>query len=94
MDSEPKADSSDADPSMLAAIMDRLKPVLFRRWKKSSRDAKKAAKASGVVDVDAYMAGFQKGYWSGAVDVSKERLKPKDLPAPTPELVMAKSKIH
>jgi len=93
MASEPKADSSDSDPSMLANIMDRLKPVLFRRWKKASRAAKRAAKDTGVTDVDAFMAGFQKGYWSGAVDVSTERLKPKDLP-PTPELVMTKTKIH
>ena len=96
MDSEIKPDRSEGkEASVLAAILDRLKPVLFRRWKKASREAKRAARAAGVADVDAYMAGFQKGYWSGAVDVSKERLKPKDLaPSPEPVLAMAKTKLH
>jgi len=92
MDSEAKLDSSDRESSVLSAILARLKPVLFRRWRKSSRAAKTAAKAAGVTDVDAFMAGFQKGYWNGAVDVSKERLKPKDL-LPEP-LVMTKTKVH
>lgn len=96
MDSEAKPDRPEGEEaSVLAAILDRLKPVLFRRWRKASREAKKAAKQAGITDVDAYMAGFQKGYWSGAVDVSKERLKPKDLaPSSEPVLAMAKTKLH
>ena len=95
MDSEVKPDNPDREEaaSVFTAILDRLKPVLFRRWRKSSREAKQVAKAAGVTDVDAYMAGFQKGYWSGAVDVSKERLKPKDL-LPAPVLAMTKTKVH
>jgi hypothetical protein len=94
MDSKGNPNSSEKADSMLAVIMDRLKPILLKRWKLSSRHARRAAKEAGVQDIKAFMAGFQQGYWKGAVDVSQERLSPSDLPQEDPILTMTKTKLH
>lgn len=56
---------------MFVALMDRLRPLLIRRWRKSSAIARTKARATSV-DIDSYMAGFQAGYWSGSVDTAQQ----------------------
>lgn len=96
MASKDNPNSSDQAGSMLAVIMDRIKPILLKRWNISSRAARKAAKEAGVQDIKAYMAGFQQGYWKGAADVSQVTLKPMDPHREDSETVlsMAKTKLH
>jgi hypothetical protein len=55
---------------MLVALMDRLRPLLIRRWRKSAALARAKAKTTDV-DIDSYMAGFQAGYWSGSAETAQ-----------------------
>lgn len=102
MDSKNKRTQTESSgPKILSLILERLRPLLLTRWRRSSREARDAAARAGVQDVEAFMAGFQQGYWKGAVDVSQERLSSSDLKTPEPQknslgssrvLVMTKTK--
>jgi hypothetical protein len=85
MDSKPNKPDS-----VLTTILVRLRPILLRRWKLASL---KASTDVGEHDQASYMAGFQRGYWAGAVDVSQERLTLKDLQSPDSDPVELSKKI-
>lgn len=78
-------------PSVLSIIKEKLRPVLLRRWRMSRASLVAEAMEAGLDDeqLDIYLRGVRRGYWTGAVDVSS--INAKDLRQPRRR---TKEKIH
>lgn len=68
--------------SLFETVLNRLKPLLLRRWQVVSQRARQELRQKTPHEANIYMEGFQKGYWAGVVDGSKERLTTQDLQDP------------
>jgi hypothetical protein len=97
MDSEVKTASrtdEEETPSVLRYIQEKLRPLILRNWRGSRANVVAEVMEEGLTDKELvlYLAGFKRGYWSGAVDTAS--IKPGDLrPGPRP-LRRKTSKVH
>lgn len=76
---------------VLAAIKEKLRPLLLRKWNVSRASLVAEAMEAGLDDeqLELVLRGFRRGYWTGAVDVSSVRST--DLPENPPP---TKVKVH
>lgn len=83
MDSEAKQGrTEEALLAVLQAIKDKFKPVLLRAWRRSTAAAVNDTRTHGMSlrERELFLAGFQRGWVAGALDVT--RISPGDLPGP------------
>lgn len=80
-DSEAKLGRTCEEPlAVLQIIREKLRPLLLRAWSRSRAEAAQEARDQGMSPREhaLYLAGFQRGWVAGALDVT--RVSPEDLP--------------
>jgi hypothetical protein len=85
MESEAKPGRTIETPlTVLQVLTEKFRPVLERAWRRSHAAANRDAKAQKLAkrEEEIFLAGFQRGWVAGALDVTSVR--PTDLPDQDP----------
>lgn len=77
--------TAETTPNVLHVIKERLRPVLLKAWRRSTAEAAAAASTEPLSarEIQIYLQGFQRGWVSGALDMTQ--VSPTDLQAPDPQ---------